>query len=876
MTIREMNISARAKSCLMGAGYTEVDDIRNLSDEELLAIRNLNQRCVEEIRTALNEVSENADHNPEMDEDNNSEDISVGTKDITSSDLEMLKRRFAFVLTTLTEREQKVLILRYGLDGGRTHTLGEVGDEFGVTGERIRQIEAKSIRKLRHPSRFRKLRDYISEGADSLDVLKLLTGQDLTSVEPDEGYEISGINRDNTELVEGVEKRPVNDETPVDELELSIRSYNCLKRAGINTVGELCNKTLEDMYTVRNLGRRSLEEILAKLRELGLSLRESETEDIGINNSDKLNMPIYKMNLSVRSYNCLRRASIDIVRDLCARSSEDMMKVRNLGRKSLDEIIGRMDEIGVSFRGEDDDPYLYGYPQYIKDIAKEQGECWEHRLYIEIMILNYRWLSDFRGVKPVLWQKEYDNSTIDSNSKFKEFMSGKMNDLLGYTNEMSEAMNVKAAEAFGAPGESGDADKIISAALDFMETYRKWIRWKLEFEKVSAIRGYHRAIEALISVADGVLSGVDELYEKMLVAQKTFDDYLAGKISLDGVEIDLQVSFSAKSDELSNALAELADDDYEEEEENTVNEATLPEDVIFEDPVLTPEIKGDKSILMRPIRDIGLSNRTSRWLQRGGVDIVRDLCLKTSNDIRSLRLIGRMGIEEIFRKAKELGLSLYEGDELPFMYGYPQRVKNLAENHGREWQVRLYIEVLIFNFEWLSEYRNKKVVLWENDTAPIDSINELQDLSSGKIELIKSINEEFLKFANNPAESSDEHDIVRNAEGLVSTYKKWIRWCQSFIGIAAIPEFHELLEELYKIGEQAVSNFDRFYHKLVIARNKIDEWVENGDIIKGSEIDLQFSYNLSLDGFQRALDKLIAHSNGDEVASDDNAKEESE
>lgn len=62
----------------------------------------------------------------------------------------------------------------------------------------------------------------------------------------------------------------------IDELELSVRSYNCLKRAGINTVEELCNKTADDMMKVRNLGRKSLEEVLAKLKELGLSLNNSE------------------------------------------------------------------------------------------------------------------------------------------------------------------------------------------------------------------------------------------------------------------------------------------------------------------------------------------------------------------------------------------------------------------------------------------------------------------------------------------------------------------------------------------------------------------------------------------------------------------------
>ncbi len=65
-------------------------------------------------------------------------------------------------------------------------------------------------------------------------------------------------------------------EMNIDELELSVRSYNCLKRAGINTVEELTNKTAEDMMKVRNLGRKSLEEVLAKLKELGLALNASD------------------------------------------------------------------------------------------------------------------------------------------------------------------------------------------------------------------------------------------------------------------------------------------------------------------------------------------------------------------------------------------------------------------------------------------------------------------------------------------------------------------------------------------------------------------------------------------------------------------------
>ena len=77
--------------------------------------------------------------------------------------IEMLKEELNNVLATLTEREEKVLRLRFGLDDGQCRTLEQVGQIFGVTRERIRQIEAKALRKLKHPSRSRKLKDFLTE-----------------------------------------------------------------------------------------------------------------------------------------------------------------------------------------------------------------------------------------------------------------------------------------------------------------------------------------------------------------------------------------------------------------------------------------------------------------------------------------------------------------------------------------------------------------------------------------------------------------------------------------------------------------------------------------------------------------------------------------
>ena len=84
--------------------------------------------------------------------------------------------------------------------------------------------------------------------------------------------------KDKTIIIEKQDEVPESTakDMSIDELELSVRSYNCLKRANINTVKELCSKTPDEMMKVRNLGRKSLEEVLAKLKELGLSLNEGE------------------------------------------------------------------------------------------------------------------------------------------------------------------------------------------------------------------------------------------------------------------------------------------------------------------------------------------------------------------------------------------------------------------------------------------------------------------------------------------------------------------------------------------------------------------------------------------------------------------------
>ena len=130
----------------------EIAEKMGVSEERVIEIQKIAQDPVS-LETPIGE-----------EEDSHLGDFIEDEKTITPSDnvnMKILKEQLLCVLDTLTPREQKVVRLRYGLDDGKPRTLEEVGKEFNVTRERIRQIEAKALRKLRHPSRSKKLKDFI-------------------------------------------------------------------------------------------------------------------------------------------------------------------------------------------------------------------------------------------------------------------------------------------------------------------------------------------------------------------------------------------------------------------------------------------------------------------------------------------------------------------------------------------------------------------------------------------------------------------------------------------------------------------------------------------------------------------------------------------
>ena len=176
---------------------------------------------------------------------------------------EHFNERLEFLLTKLviTDREEKIIRLYY-IDG---KTFEEIGKEFGTTRERIRQIQTKAIEKLKLFKKY----FYVGKWCLMEDLAKeeyqkyLETQKSYWKYESAKQYILQ---------YESGTFLPLK-EQKIDNLDLSMRSYNCLKRAGIRTIGDLLNFTYYDLIKIRNLGRKSMKEILDTIHDLGLKFR---------------------------------------------------------------------------------------------------------------------------------------------------------------------------------------------------------------------------------------------------------------------------------------------------------------------------------------------------------------------------------------------------------------------------------------------------------------------------------------------------------------------------------------------------------------------------------------------------------------------------
>lgn len=155
-------------------------------------------------------------------------------------------------------------------------------------------------------------------------------------------------------------------EMSVDELEFEKQTAIVLNEAGIHTVKDLISHTADEIFELPQIGPLRFKDINQKIKALGLSFYIPEmgmmVEPKHVMGEKVLEMSIEELDFSVRTYNCLVRAGILTVEDLINRTESDMIKVRNLGRKSLEEIFFKLQALGLTFKEEEEPMILMGLP----------------------------------------------------------------------------------------------------------------------------------------------------------------------------------------------------------------------------------------------------------------------------------------------------------------------------------------------------------------------------------------------------------------------------------------------------------------------------------------------------------------------------------
>lgn len=183
--------------------------------------------------------------------------------ELNYNESDIWEENLKYALEQVTPREKKVIEEYFkGL------TLEKIGEYLGVTRERARQILIKGLKRIFY-------RRYTIFTKKDLRALN----EEFEEVFRERRKEIEELRKMDIATVKEKYGEELATKSPIEELLLSVRSYNCLKRAKIDTIEELTEKTEEEMMKIRNLGRKSLREIIRKLEEIGLGLKESEFFD---------------------------------------------------------------------------------------------------------------------------------------------------------------------------------------------------------------------------------------------------------------------------------------------------------------------------------------------------------------------------------------------------------------------------------------------------------------------------------------------------------------------------------------------------------------------------------------------------------------------
>lgn len=265
--------------------------------------------------------------------------------------------------------------------------------EWQKCGEKLKEQRIEGMQQnLLSITGFKSVSELVEKTTTKEELLKLIESNKLYMSEVEEIVQHSGL-----EFKFYEEKNYENNVTlvdldmPIERMDLSIRGFNALRRSGIETVGDIIDKTESELIELRNFGGKNLEELVAKLESMGLKLKEEvkqEVEPKDSNNSKEnktfyLDMPIEKIGLSTRAFKALIRSGIKNVGDIVELTENQVMNISRLGTKSFNEIVDKINSMGLNLKAEevqDNEPRVEeSVTEKQKDAPEESVETEEQK-----------------------------------------------------------------------------------------------------------------------------------------------------------------------------------------------------------------------------------------------------------------------------------------------------------------------------------------------------------------------------------------------------------------------------------------------------------------------------------------------------------------
>jgi len=367
----------------------------------------------------------------------------------------------------------------------------------------------------------------------------------------------------------------------IRDLDISARAKSCLLNAGYNEIEEILEMSNEELLNVhKNMNDNCVLNVREAINNYKsheadstcLLCAEKSNNDIqekGINELEEIDETacvlyddLDEWDLSVRTRNCLRRAGINYVQDLCIKKRSDMRKVRNLGRKSFEELCKVMKQHKVYFADTVFDEngeaieWLYDLSDEIVEVVKNKPEYWEYYLYMKtVLYVSENANEMYSNMELPKWNHTgFLTQLLENTRAVYEYCHDKILKMIEcIPNEITD----KLKEALGAPGEAGDAEKIIAVSKEIGSLYKKLLQWQDGMKYVYADRRYHSCLDEIYIYGEKIKKNYNELFSKMKTGISFLDKYNAGLIPEEAIEIDLSQNFNNDPSDVLESIRNL-------------------------------------------------------------------------------------------------------------------------------------------------------------------------------------------------------------------------------------------------------------------------------------------------------------------------------